>query len=268
MRDLLNQFDDARQLSDDDPVKRAQIQMRASLTKRFYDKVDVDQGDAGFAVTLDGKTARTPARHPMLLPSHGAADLVAREFSAQDSVIDPVTMPVMRLVNTTIDGVVAEFESVLSDLLQFAGSDLLCYRAGEPKGLVLIQNQAWNPVLEWARQTFGVRFALAEGVMHVEQPRSAIEAVERRLRADMSPFRLAALHLITTLTGSAVLALALDAQALSPDDAWTAAHVDEDWQIAHWGEDEEASMRRAARRRDFDAAVALIDAIRDTSTGR
>ncbi|MCR6650551.1 MAG: hypothetical protein NVV73_03140 [Cellvibrionaceae bacterium] len=170
-------------------------------------------------------------------------------------------MPMLRLANTAIDGVANEMQAVLEDVMRFSSSDLLCYRADAPDGLVARQAEFWDPVLDWAQSALGARFFLAEGVMHVEQPRESVAAVGLWLRQREEPFRLSAIHLMTTLTGSALLALAVEARRLEPDAAWAAAHVDEDWNIAQWGEDAEVAERRKARRRDFDAAVALLGAL-------
>jgi chaperone required for assembly of F1-ATPase len=262
MRELLTEAEFQKNLSSPDPIRRAQIQMRAPLPKRFYKAVSVAPGEGGHVVHLDGRPVRTPAKSILTLPTQAAARLVADEFDAQAESIDPVTMPVMRLVNTAIDGVANEPDAVLEDILRFASSDLLCYRADTPETLVSRQNAAWDPVLDWASQTLGARFNLAEGVMHVDQPRDAIAAIGHHLRPRAEPLRLAAMHLMTSLTGSALLAVAVEVGALEPDAAWTAAHVDEDWQIEQWGHDAEAIARRANRRRDFDAAVRLLDALK------
>ena len=261
MRDILTDLE-AGHVSDPDPVRRAQIQMRTPMPKRFYDKAEAVETDSGFAVRLDGKPVRTPGRAVLELPTLAAAQLLADEFAAQREHINPVEMPVLRLVNTAIDGVAADPQAVLEDILRFSATDMLCYRADGPERLVQRQNDLWDPVLDWARASLGARFNLAEGVMHVEQPREAIAALGAHLTQRREPSRLAALHLMTSLTGSALLALAVDFGEISVDEAWAAAHVDEDWQIEQWGQDAEAMARRSARRRDMDAAVALLEALK------
>jgi chaperone required for assembly of F1-ATPase len=261
MRDILNDLEAGKFLSDPDPVRRAQIQMKTPLPKRFYAAVSVAPADGLFAVHLDGRPVRTPARALLSLPTEKAASLVAEEFDAQAQVIDPVTMPVMRLVNTALDGVANDPQAVLEDILRFASTDMLCYRADTPQGLVDRQNAHWDPVLDWARSALGACFNLAEGVIHVEQPRESIAVLGAHLARRAEPLRLAALHLMTSLTGSALLALAADFGELDPEAVWLAAHVDEDWQIEQWGQDAEAVARRNARHRDFMAAVALIEAL-------
>ncbi|MER8915348.1 ATP12 family chaperone protein [Mesorhizobium sp. M0761] len=262
MRDILNDLEAGKHLSDPDPVRRAQIQMKTHLPKRFYKDVSVAAVEDGFAVHLDGKPVRTPGKALLALPTEKAAALVANEFAAQGETIDPVTMPVLRLVNTAIDGVASDPQAVLEDVLRFASSDLTCYRADAPQGLVERQNQHWDPVIDWARATLGARFNLAEGIIHVEQPRESLAVLGAHLAQRAEPLRLAAIHVMTSLTGSALLALAVDYGALDGDAAWAAGHVDEDWQVEHWGQDAEAVARRSARKRDMMAAVGLLDALK------
>ena len=263
MRDILGDLEAGRHLSDPDPVRRAQIQMRTPLPKRFYAAATVvAEPDGGFAVRLDDKPVRTPGRAVLALPTEAAARLVAGEFEVQGDVIDPVTMPVLRLANTAIDGVAPEMQAVVEDIMRYSSSDLVCYRADSPRPLVDRQAGHWDPVLDWARAALGARFWLAEGVMHVDQPREAVSAVGLWLAQRGDPFRLAALHVMTSLTGSALLALGVEAGAFDPEQAWEAAHVDEDWNIEQWGEDEEATARRTARKADYDAANRLIAALR------
>ena len=262
MRDILNDLEAAKFLSDPDPIRRAQSQMNRPLPKRFYKDASVAETEDGFAIHLDGKPIRTPGKAVLILPTQAAAELVRDEFAAQNETIDPMTMPAFRLANTAIDGVATDPQAVLEDILRFASSDLLCYRAGTPESLVARQADAWDPVLDWARGALGARFVLAEGVVHVEQPKETIAVIGVHLSQRATPLHLAALHVMTTLTGSALLALAVDFGALDAETAWNAAHVDEDWQAQQWGHDSEAVSRRAHRKRDMMAAVAMLEAIR------
>src|SRR5262249_47013193 len=156
--------------------------------------------------------------------------------------IDPATMPLTRIANAAIDRVAAEAEAVRADIVRYAGSDLVCYRADGPASLVTAQEKAWAPILAFARETLAARFVLAEGVLHVGQTEEARAAVARAV-LPFDPLALAALHTVTTLTGSALIALALARGAISAKAAWQAAHVDEDWQMRQWGEDALALQR-------------------------
>lgn len=261
MADHRDDLNDA--LSDPDPVRRAQIQMAKPLPKRFYQTATSAPGDdGGHAVLLDGKPVRTPAGVPLTVPVKPLADLLAAEWEAQTDVIDPNRMPVTRLVNTALDGVAKDIRGVFEDILRFAGTDLVCYRAEGPETLVARQNAFWNPVLRFAENNFGARFILAEGIVHRTQPPEAIAAFAEALRAYATPLGLACLHTITTLTGSALLALAFAEKRLDAAQIWKAAHIDEDWQAEHWGSDEEADHRRALRWRDLQAAASVFETLR------
>jgi chaperone required for assembly of F1-ATPase len=259
MRNILNDLDAGRK--DFDPMRSAREGMRTPLPKRFYRQAATLAEEAGHSVRLDGKQALTPGRRPLVLPTRRAALLVADEFAAQADNIDPMTMPATRLVNTAIDGVADDPQAVLEDVLRYASSDLICYRADTPQELIERQAEAWDPVLDWARSAMGARFILAEGVMPVEQPRETIAVVGAHLVQRREPLRMAALHVMTSLTGSALLALAVEAGKLDAEGAWAAAHVDEDWNVELWGEDPEAVARRATRHREMAAAAALIAAL-------
>ncbi len=262
MADIRDDLSNA--LSDPDPVRRAQIQMMKPLPKRFYKTVSVGPAENGngHTILLDGRAVRTPAKQPLTVPTAAVAALLAAEWDAQKEEINPATMPITRLTNTAIDGISKDIRAVFDDILNFAGTDLLCYRASEPEGLVARQAERWDPVITWAADTLGARFILAEGIVHQTQPRAAINGIAEALRAFATPLGLACLHTITTLTGSALLAIAFAEQRLSVEEAWALAHIDEDWQIEHWGTDDEAFQRRENRWQEMQAATATLDALR------
>lgn len=230
----------------------------ASAPRRFYREATVESGAEGFALSLDGRPARTPGKARLALPTRALGDAVAAEWNGQGETIDPRAMPLTRLANSAIDGVSREMEAVRADLARYAGSDLVMYRAGEPDQLVTAQAAAWDPVLAWAHEALGARFVLSQGVMFVEQPERALALVRVALDAETSAFALGALHVMTTLTGSVLIALMHAAGRLSAEDAWAAAHVDEVFQESRWGEDHEAMVRRAARQAEFEWASRFL----------
>ncbi|MFC6790429.1 ATP12 family chaperone protein [Methylobacterium komagatae] len=244
-----------------DPMRAARTGAKPALPRRFYKEAGFAPAEGGFRLTLDGRSANTPARNPLVLPTEALAGAVAAEWGAQDTSIDPATMPLTRLANTAIDGVATRIDAVADDLCAYAQTDLLAYRAAEPDRLVTAQAKAWDPVLDWAYETFGAKLILSEGVMPVTQPPQAIQALTEAVRRVDDPFRLAALHTLTTLTGSLILALAVLHGRLDPGAAWEAAHVDETYQAAVWGRDEEAEARLAVRRAEFDAAAKTISSL-------
>ena len=242
---------------DNDPVGLARKMMRPELPKRFYKEVGTRPADDGFQIVLDGRPVRTPKRRPLAVPDAELAEVVAAEWEAQETEINPARMPMTCLLNSAIDGVADMPDAVAADITAFAGTDMLCYRAGTPDELVARQRAVWDPILAWAESTLGARFVLAEGVMPVTQSETAVTAVRSRMPTG-DPFALAALHSLTTLTGSVLIALAVRDGALSVDEAWAAAHVDEDWNISLWGEDAEAMRRRARREAEMRTAALLV----------
>jgi chaperone required for assembly of F1-ATPase len=234
------------------------IDPRPELPKRFYREVAVKEGEGGFAILLDGRPLRTPARRPLTIPKRSVADAAALEWEAQKDRIDPASMPLTRLMNTVVDAIADDPDPVRNDVARYVESDLIFYRAGDPARLVERQRERWDPVLEWAHQALGARFLLAEGVMHVAQPEPSLRAVADRLAAITDPFAVAALHQVTTLTGSALLALALTDGRLAAEEVWSLAHLDEDWNIEQWGADAEAEARRALRWEEMQVAALVL----------
>lgn len=257
MREL---FDEVFGKSPLDPNESARESSRPVLRKRFYKTADIAPAPGGYAVMLDSRGVRTPAKRPLVAPQRAVAESLAAEWEAQAEVIDPATMPITRLANSIIDGVAERSEEVATDIAKYFGSDLLFYRAEHPEGLVSRQAQHWDPVLSWMADEFGARFVLAAGVMHVAQPEAAIAAARAALPRDA--WALGAVHVVTTVTGSALLALALARGRLDVPQVWAAANVDEDWNLDLWGRDDSVAARHAARLKDIEAAAKVLDSER------
>ncbi len=245
------------------PMRAAQANMRPEPVKRFYKSVEVREVEGWCALTLDGRFARTPGRSRIASPSRALMQRVAEEWERQGETIDPAEMPITKLLNSAIDGVSRTMDETRAEIARYAGSDLLCYRAEAPEAVAERQRLAFDPTLEWASETLGARFALAAGVMHVEQPPETLAAFRDALEGFDDPAALAALSAMTTLTGSALLALAVARGFRDAAEAWRAAHVDEDFQAERWGVDEEAMARRAARWREMEAAATTLRLLRD-----
>jgi chaperone required for assembly of F1-ATPase len=259
MRDL---FEDIIRGEPLDPVDAARRSLRTHLRRRFYEVVDVAEGEGGYGLLLDKRPVRTPARRLLAAPARGLAEAMAGEWRAQSEHIDPARMPLTRLANSVIDGVVDAPEAVAAEVEKYLASDMVFYRASSPDRLVARQSQVWDPVIDWARDALGARFVLSQALAFVVQPEPALAAARAAIRCDAprrgDAWRLGALHSITTLTGSALLALALMRGRLAVEEAWAAAHVDEDWNMDQWGRDELALERRAFRFAEMQAAAAVL----------
>lgn len=224
---------------------------------RFWDVARTVNSGNGFTIHLDGHPVRTPAKAPMVLPTAAMAQAVAEEWNAQGQVIDPETMPVTKSANSAIDNVSHRVSEVAEMLAAYADTDLTCYRAVEPEGLVKRQNSAWDPLLGWVSERFGVRLFPVEGVIHRPQPFGTLKALRAPLDA-MTPFELTAMYDLVSISGSLVIGLAVNDGHRSPDSLWISSRIDEDWQVERWGEDVEASHEASRKRLAFLQAAIFL----------
>lgn len=214
--------------------------MTSWKAKRFWKTARIDTVDSGFAVLLDERPVKTPAKAPLVLPTRAFAEAIAAEWDAQDGEIRPETMPYTRSANAAIDKVTVQHAEVADLLAAYGETDLICYRATDPEPLIARQIEAWDPLLAWTRETFGADLAPASGIIPREQDPEALA----RLRAEVhafDAFRLAAFHDLVSITGSLVLGLAVARGHIDAESAWTLSRIDETWQSEQWGEDEEAA---------------------------
>jgi chaperone required for assembly of F1-ATPase len=257
MREFLEEAEEHRK----DGYRDAQRHAGRQLPKRFYGDVGVAPVNGGFAVTLDGKTPLTPGRVPVIVPVAGIATAMAAEWSAQTETIDPMTMPLVRLVNAAVESGEDKIEALRDEIVKYAGNDLLLYRVDGPAGLVAAHEKYWDEALVRLARHFEVSFQPTIGIVHQPQPERTIAKLGTALQ-DEGLFVLTALNSITSITGSGLLAIALWHKLLDAEEVWTAAHVDEDFQQSQWGEVHEAVERRTKRRAEYDAAVLVLESMR------
>jgi len=223
--------------------------------KRFWTEASTGEVDGGYAVLLDGRGVKTPAKTSLVVPTAALATAIAEEWDAQEGTIDPTSMPFTRSANAAIDKVTQQFDEVVNLLAEYGETDLLCYRADAPIELKQRQAEAWDPLLEWAHAEFGAKLSTATGVMFLEQPAASLDPLKSAL-LDQSAFQLTATYDLVSISGSLILGLAVCKDKISAQQAWDLSRIDELWQIEQWGEDEEAtevaeikanSMRYAGR---------------------
>ncbi len=222
----------------------------ARPVKRFYKEARADETNR---ILLDGRPVKTPGRIDLAPPSAALAAAIAGEWNGQGETIDPRAMPLTGLANAAIDRIAPDRDAFARGLAIYGESDLTCYRADGPPGLVARQSRRWDPVLAWARRRYDVDFEVATGVIHKAQPPHTIERLAHAV-AVRDPFQLAGLSPLVTVSGSLLIALALAEEAIDLETAWAAAAVDEEWQAEKWGEDAEAAQALASRHADFAAA--------------
>ena len=229
--------------------------------KRFYQDAAVVAGESGFEIRLDGRPVRTPARAQLALPTHRLAEAVAEEWRAQGDVVDPRSMPFTGLANGAIDQIAPNRESFAAGIARYAESDLLCYRAEGPAELVAREAAAWDPLLDWAMARYDVAFRVTQGIIPVAQPDETLARLTAVVTA-FDPFTLAGLSTLVTLSGSLVCGLAVVEGGHDADLIWTAAEIDEAWEVEQWGDDKEAAARSAQRRHEFAMARAFCETTR------
>jgi chaperone required for assembly of F1-ATPase len=221
--------------------------MSGWTAKRFWKEAQVDRVEGGFAVRLDGRPVRTPAKTPLVVPTAAMAEAIAAEWDAQVGVVKPLTMPVTRSANAALDKVAAQFAEVAGLIAAYGGSDLLCYRATGPDRLVARQAEAWDPLLHWAATALRAPLDATEGIVPVPQPEASLTRLSARVEG-FTAFELTAVHDLVAITGSLVLGLAVTDGRLDPETAWTLSRIDETWQAELWGRDEDADAMEGQRR--------------------
>jgi chaperone required for assembly of F1-ATPase len=229
--------------------------------KRFYKKVSVIEGEQGFGILLDGKSVKTPAKNSLEVPAKTLAGLMKKEWENQGDTVDPASMPLNRLANTAIDRTALKKDHVVMEAMGFARFDQLCYRADAPDALIAAEAKAWDPYLEWLVNAWGIKLEATTGIGTKEQDSKALKDLKDIVEGH-DPFALTALHNATTLTGSVVLALALEKGFRKASEIWRDAHVDEDYQIKRWGQDPEAAKVREEKKKMWLAIDQFFGALR------
>lgn len=225
--------------------------------KVFWSDVSIAEAGDGYKVLLDGRDLKTPAKATLQVPTRALAENIADEWRALEGKVDPDKLPLTKLANAAIDKVAVQFEPIVDMLAEYATTDLLCYRATAPKGLADRQEQVWQPLLDWFAQTHHIRLEVCSGVMPIRQPTAVLTASAALLKKH-THFELAAIYDLITLSGSFVIGLATAKENLSVSDAWIASRIDEDWQIAEWGEDEDATLLAETRQKAFERAAFVL----------
>jgi chaperone required for assembly of F1-ATPase len=230
--------------------------------KRFYEDVAIAAVDqVGFEVHLDARPVRTPLRQPLRLPGEALASAIAQEWVDQAEEIDVDTMPLTRIAATAVDRVNGDRAGYTDQIAAYAETDLVCYRAPAPSGLVVMQSRSWQPLLEWCREAYSAELKVTEGIAPVDQDRESLDRIREALDAQ-DAFELAALSVATAASGSLVIGLALSRGRIDAVAAYEASQLDESYQNTLWGVDEEAQSRRDILRADLEAAETFLTLLR------
>ena len=226
--------------------------------KRFWKSAASVPADGGFAIELDGRPVKTPARAELVVPTQALAEAIAAEWNESGEQVDPRAMPLTGLANAAIDRVEPAKHEFAAGLARYSEGDLLCYRAEGPATLVERQDEAWDALLAWARRRYDVDFECVSGVMHVPQPTETVRKLGHAVET-LDAFQLAGLSPLVTIGGSLIAALAVLEAMMPAGEAWEAVSLDDRWQLEQWGDDPEARAALDARRRDFLAGARFLE---------
>ena len=234
--------------------------MSAPARKRFWDAVQVEEmpAGAGFTVRLDRQPVRLSNGAALRLTSRSLAEAVAAEWAlagdARGGLFGPDDLILTGLAGTMQEHVVPSPGDAADRLMGFALGELLCFRAAHPAALSVLQDEAWQPWLDWLHASYGIRLLTGRGVMPLSQAPDALAAL-RALLGRLSPAALTALGVIVPALGSLVLGLALAAARLDAAEAFRLGRLDEDFQASRWGVDREAETQ--ALRLHVEIAIAV-----------
>ena len=229
--------------------------------KRFWKVAEAVEADGGFAITLDGRRVKTPARADLSVPTKALADAIAAEWNESGENVDPRSMPLTGLANAAVDRIAPDQQNYAAGITSYGETDLICYRAEGPEALVRWQAESWDALLAWARRRYDVDFTCQTGVMHIPQPDETVHKLAQAVAA-LDSFRLAGLSPLVTIGGSLVAGLAVQEEMMPAEAAWEAVSLDERWQLEEWGDDPEARAALDLRRRDFLAAARFLELLR------
>jgi len=229
--------------------------------KRFYQKAEPAKRVGGYAIILDGKPIKTPGRRDLLVPSEALAAAIAEEWNAQATEVRAAKMPLTRFATTTVDRVATQRDAIIRQTADYAGTDLVCYRATHPPELAARQQAVWQPLIDWAVLRYDAPLVVTSGVIPKSQPEESLRAFASAV-AEHDDFALTALHVATAACGSLVIGLALTQGHLDAGGAFAVSQLDESFQIEAWGEDAEQAARRRALAADIQAAARFISLLR------
>lgn len=231
--------------------------MSAWAAKRFWTSTSVVAVEGGYAVHLDARPVKTPSKKLLVLPNSVMAEAIAVEWEAQQELIKPDTMPMTRYANSALEKVAPQFDAVADHVATYAETDLLCYRATAPQGLIDRQNATWDPWLDWAARDLNAPLIATAGVMYIPQHPHSLSNLRAQMDT-MTAFHLSAFHDLVAISGSYVLALAMARGLLSAERGFSCSRIDEHWQIEQWGQDDEANSLAASKANALEQALTFF----------
>ncbi|THH32976.1 hypothetical protein EUX98_g1201 [Antrodiella citrinella] len=228
--------------SGDGPVLTETNRAETTL-KRFWKTVGIEEKNNALSVTLDKRPLKTPSGNPLSLPKSRvlAATLVASEWDNQETQLKQHSLPLTSLTARAIDAFHEEATraEVRAQLLKYLETDTICFHSDGPPGVVKLQQEHWEPLLNWVQQTFDVEVETTNALLRVRHAPATVQKFDEIL-ATFDPWQMAAMERATYASKSFIIGLAVVMQHLDVEKAAQAAHVEVNSQIEKWGEVEDS----------------------------
>ncbi len=245
----------------------AGLNLATGARRRTYRDVAVAPDSAQFVVRLDDRPLRTPLGTVIGVPTRPLAEAIADEWRRQPATLDLEACPLTRIAGTALDLMPRQRTTVVAELAGYGETELVCHRAERPSALVVRQQAVWQPLTDWIMARYDAHLVVAAGIVPRAQAPAALAALARAVAA-YDDWRLAALAVAVHAAGSLVIGLAIIEGRLDAAAAFDAAELDATFQIEAWGEDSEATRRRATVRADLDAAARFVGLLAPDAGGR
>ena len=229
--------------------------------KKFWKKVSIKKiSFNSFQIMLDERILQTPLKRELILPNLNLAQEIAKEWD-QDSInIKTESMIFYGLISTSLDKIIDNRNVYIDDILDYIDTDLICYRADNPKELVELQKSKWDPIILLVEKYIGTKVQVFIGVSPNKQHYTVHDGINN-LIDQFDIFEISALHRITNITGSIFLSLCVLRKDISKNEVFELSFLDELWQEENWGFDKENSQKRKEISIELNKSIFLLDCL-------
>jgi chaperone required for assembly of F1-ATPase len=232
------------------------------MMKRFYTLVSTRKTDDGYVLQLDGKTVKTPSGQEIAAPTQALADAIVLEWAAQEEKVKPDTMPLTQILTTAIDKI-RDREAITESVMRYLDTDMVCYWAKEPEEIAKRQKEVWGRWIKWFEEHYEVPLYTTKKIDAIKQDPEAHKRAWNYIES-LDAYYFTVLHIMTSLSGSLVMALALSEGDITVDELFQASYLEELYRGELYNEElhgaapnEEAE--RELFKRDAHAAVQFLE---------
>ena len=229
--------------------------------KKFWKKVSIKKiSSNSFQIMLDERILQTPLKRELVLPNLNLTQEIVKEWDQVSKNINTESMIFYGLISTSLDKIIDNKNLYIDDILDYIDTDLICYRAENPKELVELQKNKWDPIILLIEKYIGTKVHVFEGVLHKKQHYTVHDRLNNLIN-QFDIFEISALHRITNITGSIFLSLCVLKKDISKNEIFELSFLDELWQEKNWGFDEENSQKRKEISIELNRSIIFLDSL-------